>query len=77
MLATLADRCLPNHREQPRLKPALAAVARFALQDLQVDNLKHFLCFGVVVPATVQRPAKTGLMKSLEFRLEFRDFHPF
>src|SRR4051812_40176127 len=73
MLAAVADRYVPDHGEQPLLQLAVTAIDGFALQDFQVNRLQNFFSVGAVVLATSESPAVTGLMKSFEFRFQFRE----
>jgi len=75
VLAALGNGCLSNHCEQPGLQLALTAIDGLALKYFQIDHLQHFLGVAVIVAATAQRPAETGLMKLFEFRFKLRDFH--
>jgi hypothetical protein len=68
--AAFADRRLSNYRKEPRAEARFTPVARFALQDLQVDRLKNFLGLCVLAQATVQRPAKAGFVQFFQFRFE-------
>src|SRR5215208_431358 len=65
VLAPFANGGFANHSEQPRLQLTFTAVHSLALKNFQINRLQHFLGVGVVMPATAQRPAKTGLMQFL------------